>query len=386
MYLDNHSTTPCDPAVVKEMLPYFTDFYANPSSTHKLGQRAKRTVERARQTIAEYIGSFKGEIIFTSGATESNNIVIQGLIKNAIKRNVKRKNIITSAIEHKSILKLGSFIKQNGFIHKIVPVDSKGRVEINTLEELVDENTLLVSIMAANNVIGTIQEIKKISNILENTEVLFHSDAAQSLSKMDIDVDKWRVDFLSLSAHKGYGPKGIGALYIRGGPNKQPIDAIMYGGGQENGVRPGTQNLPAIVGFAKACELASNKKGKEKKSLANLRDRIERMVLKSFPDAKVIGDINNRLPTVTNLHLPGVEADALISRLTDVQISAGSACESGAIEPSHVLQAVGLNRKEAGECIRLSIGRFSKTEDLVKATHLLINAIRVIKKIDKKIH
>lgn len=366
IYLDNHATTPCDPQVVETMLPYFTQFYGNPSSTlHSSGQNALKAVQKAKEQTSSLIGSSPAEILFTSGATESNNLAILGLAR-GLAKHTERKKIITTKIEHKAIIEPMQELQRIGFNLVYLPIDSKGSIDLNAAKQLIDKDTLLVSVQAANNEIGTIQPIKEISKLVHAVGAIFHTDAAQAIGKVSVDVDAWDVDLLSISAHKFYGPKGVGALYIRGGVNSLPIEPLWFGGGQESGIRSGTVNVPGIVGLGKACELGKHLLGKENIYLTDLRNNFEKELVNAFPKVKCNGNLENRLPNNLSLTFQGLDAEALIVNMPEFAISTGSACNSGALEPSHVLQEIGLSREQGYSTLRIGLGRFTTKRDLEK--------------------
>jgi cysteine desulfurase len=372
IYLDNHATTRCDPRVVEAIQPFFSDNYGNPSSiVHAMGRAAEMAVEGARGQIAELIGAHLREIIFTSGATESNNLAILGLAHGS---QGSRRKIITSAVEHKSVLNTCKHLEREGFEIIVLPVDARGRVEMGVVADEIDGNTLLVSIQAANNEIGTIQSIRDLSLLAHDKGAYMHCDAAQAVGKIPVDVLEWGVDLISVSAHKMYGPKGIGALYLRGGPYALPLEPILVGGGQEYGLRSGTLNVPAIVGMGVAAELARRELPEESQRIAELRDQFEANVMEDI-EVKRNGDLENRLPGNSNLTFVGMDAEALIASMPFLMLSTGSACTSGAPEPSHVLQAIGLSRKEAYSTIRVCFGRFNADEDVNEAATTIKDAI-----------
>lgn len=363
IYLDNHATTPCDPRVVRAMLPYFTEFFGNPSSNlHQPGRRAADAVERARSQVAELIGAKSGEVVFTSGASESNNLAIFGV---AGAHRGGRRRIITTPIEHKAVLEPFRRLAQQGFELVWLPVDSKGRVDLEAAERLINHETLLVSVQAANNEIGTIQPVAKIAAIAHQYGALVHSDAAQAVGKIPVNVSAWGVDLLSISAHKLYGPKGIGALYINQRIRKTSINPLILGGGQELGLRSGTHNVPGIVGLGEACEIARVSMAEESWRISRLRDAFESGLRAVIPGIHVNGDLENRLPGNSSITFPDVEADALILNMPDVALSMGSACNSGAIEPSYVLTSIGLSYDLAYSTVRIGWGRFNKEDDVV---------------------
>lgn len=373
VYLDNHATTPCDPSVVQAMLPYFEQVYANPSSTaHEAGREASEAVTVAREQVANLLGAQSGEVIFTSGATESNNMAILGLAHGA---TTGRSRIVTTAIEHKAILGPCEELARQGMNVVILPVDRAGRVDLNAAEEAIDEDTLLVSIQAASNEIGTIQPVAEIARLAHNRGALVHCDAAQAVGKVPVDVEEWDVDLMSVSAHKLYGPKGVGALYVRGGPYSMPLKPLTVGGGQESQLRAGTLNVPGIVGFGRACELCRHQMPYEAERIAGLRDQFEKSILSRVEYAWRNGTPDASLPGNSSLTFPRIDAEALIVNTPDVAISAGSACTSGAPEPSHVLLAIGLSREEAECTIRVGIGRFNIEEGMVKAANDILQAV-----------
>lgn len=383
IYLDYHATTPCDPRVVEVVRSTLADRYGNPSSPHTVGQAADKVVESARGAVADHIGAQKGEIVFTSGATEANNLAIQGLVQGLRESPEGRNRIVTSSIEHKSVSKAADQVAQRSecFEHEVLPVTSDGLIDFEAAQRLIDERTLLVSVQAVNNEIGTIQPISELAKIARRAGALFHTDAAQALGRIEIDAHDWDVDFLSLSGHKAYGPKGVGVLFIAGGPRKQPIEPLVAGGGQEGGLRPGTLNVPAIAGFGEACAILTDEVDEEVFRLGRLRDELERTITSGLERVEVLGASGPRVTSTTNIWLKGVEAEALLARLQSVAISTGSACESGAPEPSHVLLALGLERHDAYECIRAAVGRFTDAQDVSEAAHRIIEAAKTIRRI-----
>ncbi len=373
LYLDNHATTPCDPAVVQTMLPYFEQSYANPSSTaHGAGREAAEAVDRAREQIATLVGAQAGELIFTSGATESNNIAILGLAKGS---ESGRRRIVTTAIEHKAVLGPCKELSRQGMDVVVLPVDEEGQIDLDAAEDAINENTLLVSVQAANNEIGTIQPVAEMARLTHDKGALIHCDAAQAVGKVPVDVNEWDVDLMSVSAHKFYGPKGVGALYIRGGPYSMPLKPLVIGGGQERQLRAGTLNVPGIVGFGEACELCRRWLPDEARRISMLRDRLENEILARVEGAWRNGPLEGRLPGNSSLTFPEIDADALIINTPDLAISTGSACTSGAPEPSHVLLAIGLRREDAGSTIRIGVGRFNNEEEVSLAADSILKAL-----------
>ena len=362
VYLDYHASTPCDPRVVEAMMPFLVDCYANPSSSiHREGQRAARAVASARGLVASALRSSPNEIVFTSGATESNNLAILGSARASA---TARRRVVVSAIEHKCVLNAAKHLALVGWDVQVAPVSSDGTIDLGALVGLVDKGTALVSIQAASNEIGTIQPVEAIAQIVHRGGAIFHCDAAQALGRLEIDVTTWDVDLLSLSAHKAYGPKGVGALYVRGGASRAPLEPLQYGGGQEAGLRSGTLNVPGIVGFSRAVELATDQRQVENRRIQDLRDRMESRVVADIPGVRRNGALHQRLSGNSSFTFPGCEAEAIIARLPGFAISTGSACSSGAVEPSHVLVAIGVSRAEAHQTIRIGLGRFSSADDV----------------------
>lgn len=371
IYLDYHATTPLDPRVLEAMRPYLEAEFGNPSSAlHLLGRRAAAAVEEAREQVAALIGARAHEVVFTSGATESNNLAILGVAR----ASTERRKLVSTPIEHKSVLEPLRYLASQGFDVVYLPVDLHGRVDLEAAERLIDEETLLVSVQTANNEIGTLQEIAQIVAIAKVHGALVHTDAAQAVGKIPIDVEVWGVDLLSISAHKLYGPKGVGALYVRGGPRKGPLMPLAFGGGQEGGLRPGTLNVPGIVGLGEACALAYEEMAQEAERVRKLRDRLEEGLKERIPGLKVNGDLKNRLPGNSSLTFPGVEAEALILNLPELALSMGSACNSGALEPSYVLTAIGLSREDASSTVRIGLGRFTREDDVEIAVEKITEA------------
>ena len=369
IYLDHHATTPCDPRVVEAMLPFFTQHFGNASSTHEAGREAADAVEAARSQVAQLLGARSKEIVFTSGATESNNLAILGLARAF---GSKRRRIVTTPVEHKAVLGPCRELEKEDFDLVVLPVDRTGIVDL-AAAEAINQSTLLVSIQAANHEIGTIQPVREIAALAHAQGAFVHCDAAQAVGKTPLDVNEWGVDLLSLSAHKMYGPKGIGALYVRGG-RRLGLAPLAFGGGQENELRPGTLNVPAIVGLGEACRLCCEGMEAEAARLSQLRDNFEAQLLAAIPNLKRNGDLQNRLPHNSSLTFPGIEADALLANLTSLALSTGSACTSGAIEPSQVLSAISLPRNEAYSTVRVGLGRGTTGEEVEVAAKKIATA------------
>lgn len=370
IYFDYHATTPCDPRVVEAMLPYFTQEFGNPSSgLHRLGRRAARAVDTAREQVAALIGATPDEIVFTSGATESNNLVIHGLAH----QRAERRRIVTTAIEHKAVREPCRALEAQGFDVVVLPVGRDGTVDLQAAEEAISHDTLLVSVQLANNEIGTIQPLRAIAELAEKRGALVHTDAAQAVGKIPVDIDALGVDFLSISGHKLYGPKGIGALFVKSGLRRRLVP-LVQGGGQEADLRPGTLNVPGIVGLGEACAVCANEMHDEAMRVASLRDRLETHLTTAIPGLQINGNFANRLPGNSSLTFPAVEADALIANLPGLALSTGSACTSGAIEPSHVLTAIGLSREAADATVRIGLGRFTTSEEIAAAARMIPEA------------
>lgn len=363
IYLDNNATTRCDPAVVAAMMPYFTEWYGNAATgLHAQGRRAALAVDSARQQVAELIGAYSDEIVFTSGATESNNLAILGLARRLVGQ--QRRRIVTTAVEHKAVLEPCQLLTATGFELMVLPVDSAGRVDLAAAESAINSNTLLVTVQAANNEIGTLQPVSSLAAMAHAVGAVVHCDAAQAVGKIPVDVAAWDVDLLSLSAHKFYGPKGVGALYIRNGPRAIPLEPLVYGGGQERRVRSGTSNVSGIVGLGAAAELCKTNLPVEAERIGAMRHTLESHLLAHLTGSWINGAIAERLPNTISLTIPGIDADAILLNMSDIMLGVGSACSTGAMEPSHVLQAIGLSRVDAAATIRLSLGRFNLPDEI----------------------
>ena len=360
VYMDNAATTATDPEVLETMLPYFCELYGNASSIHSLGRNARRAVEAARKQVADAIGAEPREIYFTAGGTESDNWAICS----AAATNAKKgKHIITSAIEHHAVLHTFEAMEKQGFRVTYLPVDEYGRIDPQDVKAAIAPDTVLITTMAANNEIGTLQPIAEIGAIAKEAKVLFHCDAVQAIGALPVDVNAWNVDMLSLSAHKFHGPKGVGALYIRKGVR---MENLIYGGAQERGLRAGTENLPGIVGMGKAIELAVANLEKNQAHEARLRDRLIQGILETIPYTQLNGHPTQRLPGNANISVRFIEGEALLMRLdlAGIAASSGSACTSGSLDPSHVLLAIGLPHETAHGSLRLTLSKNSTDEDV----------------------
>ena len=357
VYLDYNATTPVAPAVLEAMLPFLGENFGNAGSVHTPGQRARAAVDSARESVAALIGAKPSEIVFTSGGTEADNLALFGSLAAPAK---PRKHVITTAIEHHAILHSCEELERQGIDVTIVPVSqsdaTRGVVDLEDIRRALRPETILISVMHANNELGVIQPVEEIGRIAAEAGVRFHCDAVQSAGKVSLDVDRLGVDLLSISAHKFCGPKGVGALYVRSGT---PLAPRFFGGHAERDRRPGTENVPGIVGIGKAAELARNLLGEDSQRIGDLRDRLESALLESVPNARVNGDRAHRVPNTTNMSFPGAGGEALLISLDlqGIACSTGAACSSGSTEPSHVLLAAGLTRDDARSSLRFSLGR-----------------------------
>lgn len=367
IYLDNAATTSLHSQALEAMLPYFSDYYGNPSSIHSEGRTARRAIEKARSQVAKAIGAEASEVYFTGGGTESDNWAIQGICE---RLQEKGKHIITSAIEHHAVLHTCEAMKKRGWQVTYLPVDGEGIVNPQQVKDAIRADTVLVTIMAANNEIGTLQPICEIAEITREKGILFHTDAVQAVGTIKVDVKQWGVDLLSLSAHKFHGPKGVGALYVRKGVH---IQNLISGGAQERGMRAGTENLAGIVGLGKAIEIAENDLSKEQQRVSVMRDQLIDGLLRAIPETRLNGHPTLRLPGNVNIAVRYVEGEALLMRLDleGIAASSGSACTSGSLDPSHVLLAIGLPHEIAHGSLRLSLGRDNTQEDVQKVLDVL---------------
>ncbi len=360
VYLDHNATTPVAPEVLAAMLPYFSEEYGNASSIHTFGQHARGAVEEARESVAELLGGRPAEIVFSSGGTESNNHAIFGAVGAA---HGGPKHVITSAIEHSAVLDPCSALEKRGVVVTVLPVDREGVVNPEDVRRAIRPETVLITIMLANNELGTIEPLEEIGKIAAQTGVTLHTDAVQAAGKIPIDVKKLGVHLLSISAHKLYGPKGVGALYVRKGTRLEPL---LYGGHSERDRRPGTEDVSSIAGLGKAAELALTHMKEEGRRIAALRDRLENGLLERIPHARVNGYRARRTPNTTNLTLPFIEGESMVIALDlkGLACSTGAACSSGSVEPSHVLTAIGLAPEDARATLRLSLGHQTTDEEI----------------------
>ena len=374
-YFDHAATTPVREEVLKEMIPYFCNEYGNPSSIYALGRRNKKVVEDSREKVAKVLNANKGEIFFTSCGSESDNLAIKGVM---FANKDKGNHIITSKIEHPAVLNTCRWLENNGFRVTYLNVDKNGKISIEQLKDSICSDTVLISIMFANNEIGTIQPIEEIGRIAKDNNIIFHTDAVQAVGNIKIDVKKLNIDLLSLSGHKFYAPKGIGALYVRNGIK---FDSVLHGGHQEKGKRAGTENVASIAGIGKAIELINNEYESYNSNLISLRDYYIQKIKGMFPDISINGDLEDRLPGNANISFKGIDASRMLMYLDSRGIcaSAGSACTSGSIEPSHVLVAIGLKEDYIGGALRVTFGKDNSKEDvdyLIKCIDDFMNEIK----------
>jgi len=377
IYLDSNATTLVDERVLKKMMPYFKDIYGNPSSVYRFAQEAKQAVEEARENVAELLNAQANEIIFTAGGTESDNTAIKGV---AFEKKAQGRHIIISKIEHHAVLHTCGFLEGQGFEITYLGVNKYGTINLKELEENIRKDTILVSIMHTNNEVGTIQPIKEIADICNKKRVYFHSDAVQAVGRVNVDVKALGMDLLSLSGHKFYGPKGVGALYVRKGVKFVPL---LHGGGHERGRRSGTENVAGIVGLGEAARLAKFEIKDEEKRIKLLRDKLEQGILKSIPEVEVNGDPKNRIFNTLNVCLKYIEGESILINLDfeGICASSGSACTSGSLEPSHVLLAMGIPHEMAHSSLRMSLGRYTTEKEIDKVLAVLPPIVEKLRKI-----
>lgn len=406
IYLDYASTTPIDSKVLEEMMPYLKKEYGNASSIHTFGQRARQGIDKARQQAADFLNCSVSEIIFTGSASESDNLAILGVVKAAKKRGIKNPHIITTQIEHPAVLEPCGILEKQGVEITYLPVDKQGLVKVEDVKQALKESTVLVSTMYANNEIGAIQPISEIADVIGNfskskcqnpnvksnpkfkCQILFHTDAVQAINYLNCNVQQLGVDLLTLSSHKIYGPKGVGALYVKQGAK---VDPIMFGGRQENGLRPGTENVAGIVGLGAAIDLIKNKTSRhseapsaeESPGLTKLRDKLIDGILEQIPKSRLNGSRKNRLPNNVNFSFEGAEGEAIVIALDQEGIAAstGSACSSGSLEPSHVLLALGLTELQAHGSLRLTLGRYTTEQEIDRVLDVLPKIIERLRKV-----
>ncbi|TXH35645.1 MAG: IscS subfamily cysteine desulfurase [Rhodospirillaceae bacterium] len=376
IYLDYQATTPCDPRVVQAMLPYFTEKFGNPHSrNHHFGWEAEEAVEKARRQVASIIGADEKEVIFTSGATESNNLALKGV---AHFQKDRKNHVITTVTEHKCVLDSCRHLEMEGFKVTYLPVQQNGLIDLEQLKAAITDKTVIVSIMAVNNEIGVIQPLAEIGKICRERGVYFHTDAAQAVGKIPLDVNAMNIDLMSISGHKIYGPKGIGALYVRRKPRVR-LDALIHGGGQERGMRSGTLATPLCVGLGEACAIAEKEMASEAERLTYLRDRMYNQFKERLPEVFLNGDLDQRIPGNLNLSFAYVEGEGLMMGIKDLAVSSGSACTSASLEPSYVLRALGVEEELAHTSLRLGIGRFTTEQDVDYAVEHIIESVNKLR-------
>jgi cysteine desulfurase len=380
IYLDNHATTAVDPRVLETVLPYFTVKFGNAASkNHGFGWEAEAAVDVAREQVVRLIrAASPREIVFTSGATESDNLAIKGVAESY---REKGDHVVTCVTEHKAVLDSCKVLQKHGFRVSYLPVNAVGLIDIQKLLDAITDRTILISIMAANNEIGTIQPVGEIGRVAKDKGILFHTDATQAVGKIPIDVDAMGIDLLSLSAHKMYGPKGSGALYVRSSKPRVKLTQILDGGGHERGMRSGTLNVPGIVGLGKACELAQKEMAVESDRLIRLRERLKNGILSQLDEVCVNGDPDRRLPGNMNMSFAYVEGESLMMGLKEIAVSTGSACTSASLEPSYVLKAIGLKDAMAHATIRFGIGRFNTEEEIDYTVERVVEEVRRLRNI-----
>ncbi len=379
IYMDNHATTPVDPRVLDEMLPFFMEKFGNAASrNHAFGWVAEAAVEQSRESIAKLIGATAKEIIFTSGATESDNLAIKGV---AEMYKEKGNHIITAVTEHKAVLDACQRLEKYGYRLTYLPVQKDGLIDLDVLKRAIDDKTILVTIMAANNEIGVLQPIAEIGKICRERGVLFHTDAAQAVGKVPIEMNKQNIDLASISGHKFYGPKGVGALYVRRKNPQVQISAIIDGGGHERGMRSGTLNVPGIVGLGKACAIAWEELQQEAGRMARLRNRLKDSIMNRLDEVYINGSMEHRLPGNLNVSFAYVEGESLLMGINDVAVSSGSACTSATLEPSYVLKALGTGDDLAHSSIRFGIGRFNTEAEVDYVADRVVETVQRLREL-----
>ncbi len=379
IYLDNHATTPLDPRVLEAMLPYFTEKFGNAASrNHSFGWQAEEAVENARKQIADLIGANPKEIVFTSGATESDNLALKGVAEMYAERG---NHIITAATEHKAILDTCKKLEKHGYRVTYMPVQKDGLVDLDMLRDAITDKTILITIMYANNEIGVVQPVAEIGKIAKERGVLFHSDAVQAIGKIPVNVTRDNIDLMSLTGHKLYGPKGVGALYVRRRNPRVQVTSQMDGGGHERGMRSGTLNVPGIVGFGAACALAQKEMPEESARLRGLRDKLKKTLETELDEVYVNGSLEHRLPHNLNISFAYVEGESLLMGINDVAVSSGSACTSATLEPSYVLKALGAGDDLAHSSIRFGLGRFNTEEEIDYVCNKVVEVVRKLREL-----
>ena len=365
IYLDYNATTPIDPRVLEEMMPYLSENYGNPSSIHSFGRKGKEALDKAREQVSQLISASPKEIVFTSGGTEAANFAIKSTARSLLRE--KGSHIVTTRVEHECVLESLKFLEKEGFQVTYLGVNSDGLIDLEELKEAITDETILVSCMYANNETGVIFPIDKIAEIVKERGVIFHTDAVQAAGKIDIDLEEIPADLLSISAHKFYGPKSVGALFIRDSFSQQiSLTPLIHGGGQERGKRSGTENIPGIVGLGSASDIASNEMRQDESRIIELRDQLFQSITQDIEGVKLNGILERQLWNTLNLSFEGVEGESLSMNLDieGVAVSTGSACSEGTVDPSHVLSAMGLSKGEAASSVRISLGRFTEKEEI----------------------
>jgi cysteine desulfurase len=379
IYMDNHATTPVDPRVLEAMLPYFSEKFGNPAShSHSFGWAAEEVVARAREQVAKLVGATASEIIFTSGATESDNLAIKGVAEACQQEG---NHIVTAVTEHKAVLDSCKHLEKHGYRVTYLPVQKDGLIDLDDLRRAIDDKTILVTIMAANNEIGVLQPIAEIGQLCHDRGVLFHTDAAQAMGKIPIDVGKQNIDLVSISAHKMYGPKGMGALYVRSKDPAVRLSALIDGGGHEHGMRSGTLNVPGIVGLGKACAIASEEMPKEACHVAGLRNRLRDKIMSRLEHVYINGSIDHRLPGNLNLSFAKVDGESLMLGFNDIAVSSGAACSSAKLDPSYVLKALGCDDELAQSAIRFGLGRFNTEAEVDYVADRVVQTVQGLREL-----
>jgi cysteine desulfurase len=379
IYMDNHATSPMDPRVFEAMRPYFTEIFGNSASrNHSFGWQAEEAVEKSRKQIADLIGATPKEIVFTSGATESNNLAIKGVAQMYAE---KGNHIITAATEHKAVLDTCKHLEKDGIRVTYLPVQTNGLVDLDALKDAITDKTILITIMYANNEIGVLQPIAEIGKLCKSKGVLLHTDATQAVGKVPVNVIKDNIDLLSLTGHKIYGPKGAGALYVRRKSPRVQVTAQMDGGGHERGMRSGTLNVPGIVGLGEACAICNAEMAQESKRMSYLRDKLKGKLEKELDEVYVNGTMDSRLPNNLNISFAYVEGESLLMGINDIAVSSGSACTSATLEPSYVLKALGAGDDLAHSSIRFGLGRFNTEEEVDYVANKVIDVVKKLREL-----
>lgn len=374
IYMDNHATTPLDPRVLEAMMPFLTNVFGNAASrSHSFGWEAEQAVEKARVEIATLIGANPKEIVFTSGATESINIALKGALE---MYGDKGKHVITVVTEHKATLDSAKYLEKMGATVTVLPVDKYGRISAEEVKNALTDKTILISVMHANNEIGTIHPIAEIGKLAKEKGILFHVDGAQTVGKIPVDVNAMGIDVLSISGHKMYGPKGVGAMYVRRANPRVRLAPVIHGGGHERGFRSGTLNVPGIVGLGKACEICRTDMARDTAHVMKLRDRLEKGILKELDEVYLNGHPTERLPNNLNLSFAYVEGEAMMMGLKEIAVSSGSACTSASLEPSYVLKAMGVGEELAHSSIRFGLGRFNTEEEVDYVIEKVVSCVK----------